>query len=113
MKAKEAEAVVVYTGWRVGFTTYSRKNGSFTVRKSYFFRRGETAEDLVRKVLKIYPNATIVGARKNYRLWPSLSYFSVEFIPSETDIAKAISGVDAVVDDWGDALTEHLIPLCQ
>lgn len=58
----------------------ARKDGSFEVKKSYFYRMGNSEEILAKRVLKVFPEAKIIEKRNDFRNWPQTSYFVVRFI---------------------------------
>lgn len=55
-----------------------RKNGTVEVKRSYFYRMGQTAEGLAEKVaecLKVGGFDVKVTGRDDYANWPQTSYF--------------------------------------
>jgi hypothetical protein len=56
-----------------------KKDGSFEFRKMYFYRHGQTTEQYVSAILRVYPQAKIVDQGDEFHHWPKDSYFMVRF----------------------------------
>ena len=57
----------------------AHKDGSFTVKKSYFYRFGQSPEKIADKIKKAIPWAEIIDTEDEWRAWPKTSYFVVKF----------------------------------
>lgn len=58
----------------------SRKHkGAYVLREGFFYTHGKTAEDLVAKVLRAFPNAQIINKAEIWQTWPKDSYWEVVF----------------------------------
>jgi len=58
----------------------SIKKDQVTVKKGYFYRFGETAEHIAEMVKKAIPEAHILQAQDEWKVWPKNSYFIVKFL---------------------------------
>jgi len=56
-----------------------KKDGSYEFRKGYFYRHGQTTEQFVAAILRVYPEAKIVDQGDFFNAWPKDSYFMVRF----------------------------------
>ena len=57
----------------------AKKDGSFEVRRGYFYRHGQTASGLAELVKGAVPNVLILEANDRWNTWPRDSYFQVIF----------------------------------
>ena len=62
---------------------FNRDNRTIVARRSYFYHNGQTADNLALGILKLFPTATIVGVRDQFRQWPAESYFQINFTVEE------------------------------
>ena len=51
----------------------------WTLKKSYFYRMGQSAEQLAQALLKALPEARVLSAEDKFNRWPKTSYFVVRF----------------------------------
>ena len=56
-----------------------RKDGSFTIKKGYFYSHGMTADKLAEQVKGALPRAKIISRRDHFNAWPKQSWFQVDF----------------------------------
>jgi hypothetical protein len=52
--------------YAIGADTLSKSGGHYIVRKQYFYRMGNSEENLKNNVLKVFPNAKIVEIGDHY-----------------------------------------------
>ena len=65
-----------------------KKDGSWYVDRSYFYRMGMTPEELEAKVMDALPSATMVRCGDKWRAWPQRSCMWVTF---EVSVKKTFS----------------------
>jgi hypothetical protein len=54
-------------------------DGSFTFKRSYFYRHGSSPEKYAEAIKKAIPNAVILDRYDDFAAWPKTSYFVVKF----------------------------------
>jgi len=64
------------------------KDGSVTVRSTYFYRMSRTTEGHVANVLKRMPNVEVIDSGDRYAIWPKESYFWVKVKRKEAEAVK-------------------------
>ena len=57
----------------------AHKDGSFTVKESYYYRHGQSPEKIADKIKKAIPGIEIIDTEDEWRAWPKTSYFVVKF----------------------------------
>ena len=57
----------------------AHKDGSFTVKESYYYRHGQSPEKIADKIKKAIPWVEIIDTEDEWREWPETSYFVVKF----------------------------------
>ena len=57
----------------------AHKDGSFTVKESYYYRHGQSPEKIADKIKKAIPGVEIIDTEDEWRAWPKTSYFVVKF----------------------------------
>jgi hypothetical protein len=53
------------------------RDGTLTVKRSFFYTHGFTATKLGAKIVAALPNLRVVNANDEWRAWPHTSYFVV------------------------------------
>ena len=72
----------------------AHKDGSFSLKESYFYRHGRTAEALVKQVMRLFSTASIIETRDDFRAWPTTSYLVAHFRILEPKQTEAIRAMD-------------------
>ena len=57
----------------------AHKDGSFTVKESYYYRHGQSPEKIADKIKKAIHGIEIIDTEDEWRAWPKTSYFVVKF----------------------------------
>ena len=59
------------------------KDGTVSVKQSFFYTHGFTSSKFAQKVLNKFPNANILLSEEHWNNWPKTSYWLVKFkLPS-------------------------------
>ena len=64
----------------------AKKDGSYEVRRGYFYRHGITAEKLAEGIKHRIPEAAIQEVQDHWAPWPRDSYFRVTFVVPGSEV---------------------------
>ncbi len=57
----------------------AHKDGSFTYKRSFYYKHGNSSDNIAERITEAIPGAVVLEARDNQRAWPNTSYFVVKF----------------------------------
>ena len=57
----------------------TKNKGVWKFKKSYFYKLGQSAEAIAKKIEEALPEAKIISASDRWNCWPKSSWFEVKF----------------------------------
>jgi len=78
-KKQVKEAVIIASGQVHSEKTIAKQDGTYEVRKSFFYTHGGSSEKWAEKVSNTLPGVRVVTSTEYWKAWPKTSYWATLF----------------------------------